>query len=71
MLDDKEAIQQLKRQRRHGEEIKGDDDLSPCDSGETPATVYPVHLDAEFDADTGRQSDPRQRTRASTTRHVP
>ena len=27
MLDDKEAIQQLKRQRRHCEEIERDDDL--------------------------------------------
>jgi hypothetical protein len=27
MLDDKEAIQQLKGQRRHGKEIEGDDDL--------------------------------------------
>ena len=28
MLDDKEAVQQLERQRRHGEELEGDDDLS-------------------------------------------
>ena len=27
MLDDKEAVQQLERQRRHGEEIEGNDDL--------------------------------------------
>jgi hypothetical protein len=27
LLDDKEAVQQLERQRRHGEEIEGDDDL--------------------------------------------
>src|SRR5436853_5961885 len=27
MLDDKEAVQQLERQRRHGEEIEGDNDL--------------------------------------------
>ena len=28
MFDDKEAVQQLERQRRHGEEIEGDDDFS-------------------------------------------
>src|SRR5882724_5176242 len=28
MLDDKEAVQQLERQRRHGEEIESDDNLS-------------------------------------------
>ena len=28
MLDDKEAVQQLERQRRHGEEIESDDDFS-------------------------------------------
>jgi hypothetical protein len=27
VLDDKETVQQLKRQRRHSEEIEGDDDL--------------------------------------------
>ena len=27
MLDNKEAVQQLKRQRRHSKEVKGDDDL--------------------------------------------
>jgi hypothetical protein len=27
VLDDKEAVQQLERQRRHGEEIEGHDDL--------------------------------------------
>ena len=27
VLDDKEAVQQLERQRRHGEDIEGDDDL--------------------------------------------
>ena len=28
VLDDKEAVQQLERQRRHGEEVEGDDDLA-------------------------------------------
>src|SRR5882762_4987223 len=28
MLDNKEAVQQLKRQRRHSKEVKGDDDFS-------------------------------------------
>ena len=27
VLDDKEAVQQLERQRRYGEEIEGDDDF--------------------------------------------
>jgi hypothetical protein len=27
VLDDKEAVQQLERQRRHGKEIEGDDDF--------------------------------------------
>jgi hypothetical protein len=63
----KEPVQQLKCQRLHGEEIEGADDLPVVLEKRQPRFAL-GRPGVACDADTGRLSAQRQRTRASTAR---